>query len=44
MDKKENDRIYNIFIQIINYYSNEEIIKLTSSLEEYIKNDNKEDD
>lgn len=33
------NRLYNKFIEIINYFSNEEIEKLAKSLLEYIEND-----
>lgn len=34
-----NYRLYNKFMEIISYFSNEEIEKLANSLLEYIKND-----
>ena len=36
------DKIYNYFMEIISYLSNEEIRKLVSSLIEYIENDKEE--
>lgn len=33
------DRLYNKFIEIISYFSNEEIEELIKSLKEYIEND-----
>lgn len=33
------DRLYNKFIEIISYFSNEEIKELIKSLQEYIDND-----
>ena len=33
------DRIYNKFIEIIDYFTNEEIEELIKSLQEYIDND-----
>lgn len=33
------DAIYNKFMEIISYFSNEEIEKLIKSLQEYIDND-----
>lgn len=36
---KMKDRLYNKFMEIISYFSNEEIEKLANSLLEYIKND-----
>lgn len=35
----DNSRIYNKFIEIISYFSNEEIKELIKSLQEYIEND-----
>lgn len=36
---KHEDRLYNKFMEIISYFSNEEIEKLANSLIEYVKND-----
>lgn len=33
------DKVYNLFTEIISYLSNEEIKKLYESLKEYIEND-----
>ena len=39
MDREKNYRLYNKFIEIIDYFSNEEIEELIKSLQEYIDND-----
>lgn len=39
---KDNYRLYNKFIEIIDYFSNEEIEELIKSLQEYIDNDKEE--
>lgn len=36
---KHEDRLYNKFMEIVSYFSNEEIEKLANSLIEYVKND-----
>lgn len=36
---KYEDRLYNKFMEIISYFSNEEIERLANSLIEYVKND-----
>ena len=36
---KYEDRLYNIFMKIISYFSNNEIEKLAKGLLEYVKND-----
>ena len=36
---KYGERTYNKFIEIISYFSNEEIEKLAKSLLEYVEND-----
>lgn len=35
--RDKEDRLYNIFMKIVGCFTNEEIIKLTKSLEEYTK-------
>ena len=39
LSKLYNDRLYNKFMEIISYFSNEEIEKLAKSLLEYVKED-----
>lgn len=36
---KDSNRLYNKFMEIISYFSNEEIKELIKSLQEYIEND-----
>lgn len=38
-DRLYNDRLYNKFMEIISYFTNEEIEKLAKDLLEYVEND-----